>query len=207
VSSSPTSVLLGGGVDNFSAVLTYQGTRVRRRPDTDLIVLARKGSTEAAEVLFDRYWPHAWRAAYAVTADRGLADDAAQEAMVKAFATLHRFDETRPFAPWLKRITVNRAIDQLRRNRRVDVLHEDDSAFHTWSVGESAEQDLRQWAVSDAVAALGAGKRVVIVLHYWLDLPLEEIAGVLGLPVGTVASRLGRAKAELRAALEGDRVV
>jgi RNA polymerase sigma-70 factor (ECF subfamily) len=180
---------------------------VRRRPDTELIVLARKGSSEAAEALFDRYWQHAWRAAYAVTADRGLADDAAQEALVKAFGALHRFDETRPFAPWLKRIAVNRAIDHLRRNRRVEVLHDEDTTFHTWSVGESAEEDLRHWAVSDAVAALGAGKRVVVVLHYWLDLPLEEIAGVLGLPVGTVASRLGRAKDELRAVLEGDRVV
>jgi RNA polymerase sigma-70 factor (ECF subfamily) len=180
---------------------------VRRRPDTELIVLARNGSSEAAEALFDRYWQHAWRAAYAVTADRGLADDAAQEALVKAFGALHRFDETRPFAPWLKRIAVNRAIDHLRRNRRVEVLRDEDTTFHTWSVGESAEEDLRHWAVSDAVAALGAGKRVVVVHHDRLDLPLEDIAGVLGLPVGTVASRLGRAKDELRAVLEGDRVV
>jgi len=181
---------------------------VRRRPDTELIVLVRQGSSEAAEALFDRYWPHAWRAAYAVTADRGLADDSAQEAMVKAFGALHRFDETRPFAPWLKRITVNKAIDCIRRNRRVELLSDDDqTAFHAWSVGESAERDLRQWAVSDAVAALGQGKRLVIVLHYWLDLPLEEIAGMLGLPVGTVASRLARAKAELRTVLEGDRVL
>ncbi|MGH3134132.1 MAG: RNA polymerase sigma factor [Gaiellaceae bacterium] len=180
---------------------------MRRRPDTELIVLARKGSSDAAEVLFDRYWSHAWRAAYAVTADRALADDAAQEAIAKAFRALDRFDETRPFAPWLKRIAVNRAIDHLRRGRRVEVLHDEDTTFHTWSVGESAEEDLRHWAVADAVAALGAGKRVVIVLHYWLDLPLEEIAGVLGLPVGTVASRLSRAKAELRTVLEEDRVV
>jgi RNA polymerase sigma-70 factor, ECF subfamily len=180
---------------------------VRRRPDTELIALAREGSPDAAEALFERYWAHAWRAAYAVTADRGLADDAAQEAMVNAFGSLHRYDETRPFAPWLKRIAVNRAIDHLRRNRRVEVLHDEETAFHTWAVSESAEEDLRHWAVSDAIAALGAGKRVVIVLHYWLDLPLEEIAGMLGLPVGTVASRLGRAKAELRAVLEGDRVV
>jgi DNA-directed RNA polymerase specialized sigma24 family protein len=73
--------------------------RVRRRPDTEVIVLAREGSQEAAEVLFDRYWTHAWRAAYAVTADRALADDAAQEAIEKAFASLARFDETRPFGP------------------------------------------------------------------------------------------------------------
>jgi RNA polymerase sigma-70 factor (ECF subfamily) len=180
---------------------------VRRRPDTELIVLARGGSDEAVDVLFDRYWPHAWRAAVAVTADRSLADDAAQEAIEKAFGALHRFDETRPFGPWLKRIAVNRAIDHLRRARRLDLAREASATLHTWAMGETAEEDLRLWAVSDAVAALGASKRAVIVLHYWLDLPLEEIAGVLGLPVGTVASRLARAKAELREALEDQRVV
>ena len=180
---------------------------MRRRPDTELVVLAREGSAEAAGVLFDRYWVLAWRTAYAVTADRGFADDSAQEAFVKAFAALGRFDETQPFAPWLKRIAINAAVDSLRRSRRLEVVPKDDSAFHTWALGESAEDDLRRWAVADAVAALGTAKRVVVVLHYWLDLPLEEIAGVLGLPIGTVASRLARAKDELRAVLEEDRVV
>jgi RNA polymerase sigma-70 factor (ECF subfamily) len=179
---------------------------VRRRPDTELIVLARRGSSDAVGVLFDRYWTFAWRAAYAVTADRALADDAAQEAIERAFGSLHRFDETRPFGPWLKRIVVNRAIDHLRR-RRLEVVHDEETTFHAWSLGDTADEELRLWAVSDAVASLGAAKRVVIVLHYWLDLPLEEIAGVLGLPVGTVASRLARAKDELRAVLEEQRVV
>lgn len=180
---------------------------MRRRPDPELIVLARNGSVAAVEVLFDRYWPHVWKSAYAVTADPALADDAAQEAIENAFGALHRFDETRPLGPWLKRIAINRAVDQLRKRRRVEVLHDEDTTFHAWAVGNSAEDDLRQWAIADAVAALGAGKRMVVVLHYWLDLPIDEIAGVLGLPVGTVASRLARAKAELRAVLEEQRVV
>ena len=181
---------------------------MRRRPDTEIIALARTGSLEAAEILFDRYWSYAWKAAYAVTADRALADDAAQEAMERAFGALDRFDETRPFGPWLKRITVNRAIDHLRERRRIEPVSEEHEAFHSWVVGDIAEDDMRLWAVTDAVAALGAGRRMVVVLHYWLDLPLEEIAGMLGLPVGTVASRLARAKAELRDALEeGNRVV
>jgi RNA polymerase sigma-70 factor (ECF subfamily) len=175
---------------------------VRRRPDTELIVLARAGSTEAVEVLFDRYWPYTWRVAFAVTADRALADDAAQEAIEKAFASLDRFDDSRPFGPWLKRIAVNRAIDLLRRERRLEVTPDPDATFHGWSLDEAAEEDVRLWAVTDAVAALGTSKRVVVVLHYWLDLPLEEIAGTLGLPVGTVASRLARAKDELRAVLQ-----
>lgn len=180
---------------------------MRRRPDTELVVLARAGSADAAGALFDRYWVLAWRAAYAVTADRGLADDAGQEAFVKAFAALDRFDETQPFAPWLKRITINTAVDSLRRHRRLEVVHDEESAYHPWSLSESAADDLRRWAVADAVSSLGAAKRIVVVLHYWLDLPLEEIAGVLGLPIGTVASRLARAKSELRAVLEDERVV
>jgi RNA polymerase sigma factor (sigma-70 family) len=59
----------------------------------------------------------------------------------------------------------------------------------------------------DAVVALAPAKRAVIVLRYWLDLPFEEIAGVLGLPVGTVASRHARALGELRLILEDERVV
>jgi RNA polymerase sigma-70 factor, ECF subfamily len=180
---------------------------VRRLPDPELIALARRGSREAVDVLFDRYWAHAWRAAYAVTADHGLADDAAQEAIERAFSTLDRFDESRPFGPWLKRIAINRAVDHLRRRRQLEVLSDDETTYHSWSVGASAEEDLRGWAVADAVAGLGAGKRVVIVLHYWLDLPLDEIAGVLGLPVGTVASRLARGRAELRRILESSHVL
>ena len=118
---------------------------MRGRPDTELVVLARRGSAEAAGALFDRYWVLAWRTAYAVTADRVLADDAGQEAFVKAFAALDRFDETQPFAPWLKRIAINAAVDFLRRSRRLEVVHDEESTFHSWALGESAEDDLRRW--------------------------------------------------------------
>jgi RNA polymerase sigma-70 factor (ECF subfamily) len=180
---------------------------VQRRPDPELIALAREGSADAAGALFDRYWTLAWSAAYAVTADRALADDAAQEAIERAFAALDRYDDTRPFGPWLKRIAINRAIDHLRRGRRLQALHEESATLHGWALGEAAEEDLHLWAVADAVAALGAAKRTVVVLRYWLDLPIEEIAGVLGLPVGTVASRLSRAHGDLRAALEEEHVL
>ena len=177
---------------------------MRRLPDPELIALARAGSRDAAGVLFDRYWNRAWSAAYAVTADRMLADDAAQDAIQKAFGALDRFDETRPFGPWLKRIAINRAIDQLRRGRRLAVLNDESATLHTWALGEAPDEDLRLWAVADAVAALGAAKRTVVVLHYWLDLPTDEIAGVLGLPV---ASRLSRALDELRTALKEEHVI
>ena len=176
---------------------------MRRHPDHELIALARRGSSEAIDVLFDRYWPLVWRAAYAVTADRSLADDAGQEAIAKAFAGLDRFDETRPFGPWAKRIAANCAIDQLRRRKRVEL----EPSLARWELVSVSEDDSGASAVGDAVAALGEAKRIVVVLRYWLDLPLEEIAGVLGVPVGTVASRLNRALVELRLALEEEHVV
>ena len=192
-------------MDNFVRSETYYKARCVAAPTSSWSCSPARVE-RGAGALFDATGCWAWRAAYAVTADRGLADDAGQEAFVKAFAALGRFDETQPFAPWLKRIAINAAVDSLRRSRRLEVVHDEESTFHTWALGESAEDDLRRWAVADA-AALGAAKRIVVVLHYWLDLPLEEIAGVLGLPIGTVASRLARAKDELRAVLEEERVV
>ena len=174
---------------------------MRRRPDSELIALTREGSSEAAGALFDRYWEHAWRAAYAVTADRTLADDAAQDAVQRAFGALESFDETRPFAPWLKRIAANRAVDLLRRGQRLTALDRD-VAWET--VALESRDDLS--AVARAVAALDPQKRVVVVLRYWLDFSVEDIAGVLGVPVGTVASRLSRALSQLRHVLEEEHV-
>jgi RNA polymerase sigma factor (sigma-70 family) len=179
---------------------------MRRLPDPELIALARKGSAEAAGTLFDRYWELAWRTAYAVTADRALADDAAQEAIQRAFGALDRFDETRPFGPWLKRIAANRAIDLLRRGQRLTSLGEH-SITVEWETGGALEDREELGAVAEAVAALAPPKRMVVVLRYWLDLHVDEIAGVLGIPVGTVASRLSRALSELRVALEEEHVV
>ena len=175
---------------------------MRRRPDTELIDLARKGSAEAAGALFDRYWDHAWRAAYAVTADRALADDAAQDAVQRAFGALDRFDDSRPFGPWLKRIAANRAIDLLRRGQRLTTLEGDVA----WEAAGALEQREEFRAVAEAVGALDPQKRIVIVLRYWLDLSVEEIAGELGVPVGTVASRLSRALSQLRVVLEEEHV-
>jgi hypothetical protein len=74
---------------------------MRMRSDAKLVELARRGSHDAAAELFTRHWRAAWRAAYVVTGRRELADDVAQDAFERAFGTLSRFDERRPFGPWL----------------------------------------------------------------------------------------------------------
>ena len=92
---------------------------MRAPTDGELVVSARAGSREAAAELFARHWPRAWRIARTVTGRRDMADDVAQDAFERAFAALSRFDERRPFEPWLHRIVVNRSLDLLRSERRL----------------------------------------------------------------------------------------
>lgn len=161
--------------------------------EASLIERIRHGSEAAVSELFERFWPAAWQWAYAVTADRMLADQAAQEAMIRALDSLDRFDVQRQFAPWLKRITVNRAIDELRRDRRAT------SPFR--SVEHLAGTDEERERFGDLMAAvleLPVQRRLVVVLHYWLDYGTDDIAHLLGIAPGTVFSRLSRARRELR---------
>ncbi len=173
---------------------------MRAPTDRDLVRRARRGDREAAAALFRRYWPDAWRAAFAITGRRSLADDVASDGFERAFAALGRFDDGRPFGPWLHRIVANRALDLLRAERRLtgDEPAEtaDDAPAH-----EAGDRGLLA-----AVAGLSLERRAVVVLRYGVGMTPTEIATALRLPVGTVNSRLARALAQLRAALEVERV-
>ena len=170
--------------------------------DALLIELVRAGSEDAAAELFERHWPLVWHWAFGVTGDRGLAEQVAQEAILRAFRSLDRFDTARPFRPWLKRVTINLAIDELRRERRHEAAPGWMSELRAVPPFEDAE--LLE-AVVAAVRQLRPRQRTVVVLHYWLDCGVEEIASLLEIPVGTVVSRLSRARAALRAELEQER--
>jgi RNA polymerase sigma-70 factor (ECF subfamily) len=166
------------------------------RSDAKLVRLARSGSRDAAAELFDRHWRTAWRAAYAITGRRELADDVAQDAFERAFGALARFDERRPFAPWLHRIVANRCVDLLRVERR---LVGGDVELERLEAEERTDGDRE---LLDAVACLSLQRRVVVVLRYGLGYPPTAIAEILGLPVGTVHSRLARALEDLRESYE-----
>ncbi len=163
--------------------------------DAELIIAARRGSREAYGLLFDRHWPRVWRAAYATTGDRELASDAAQDAFLRAASALRRFDPRRPLEPWLLRIAVNRALDLVRHGRRLAPEAELEEPF-------ALDAPLADEELTAAVRALSPERRAVIALHYWFDYTTPEIAEVLGVPVGTVNSRLARALRDLRQHLE-----
>jgi RNA polymerase sigma-70 factor (ECF subfamily) len=146
--------------------------------------------------LFDEHWVTAWRAAYSVTGRSDLADDAAQDAFVNAIRSLRKFDRSRPFAPWIAKIAVNRARDLLRAERRRTVE----------SLDETTEAPARPEVTGllAAVEALPREQREVVVLHHVLGFSLKEVAEIVGTPEGTVNSRLGRGVARIRQMTEAE---
>ena len=156
----------------------------------DVLRAARAGNPEAVEGFVRDNWALVWRAAFAVTADAQLAEDAAQEAFIRALRSLHRLDG-RPLHPWLRRIAVNCAIDQLRRRPR-GWVGADLAPEAGLEPLDGIDDDL-----ATAVLALPPERRLVVVLHFWCDWTHREIAAALGIPTGTVASRLSRALDEL----------
>jgi RNA polymerase sigma-70 factor, ECF subfamily len=157
--------------------------------DAELVERARRGSRDAATLLFERHWDRAWRIARTVAG--AAAEDVVQDAFERAFRNLSRFDGRSSFATWLHRIVLNCAYTHARRDRRVVELQPPESAL-----------DAPDAAVRDAVEQLADDRRVVIVLRYWLDVMPAEIAELLELPVGTVHSRLARGLEDLRSQLE-----
>jgi RNA polymerase sigma-70 factor, ECF subfamily len=175
--------------------------RAKEPHEQRLIARARDGSAEAAEALIRRYWSSAQRTAYLTTMDLSASEDVAQDALLSALGSLDGFDEHRPFAPWLHRIVVNRALDWARaRTRRGEVGL---SAEHL-SVAEPVDVGLNA-ELLDALHALSPEHRAVVALRYLLGYGEAEVAELLELPRGTVGSRLRRALDQLREILGGDR--
>ena len=157
--------------------------------DHELVALVLAGGEEAARVLVERHSATGWRIALGITGNRAVAEEVVQDAFARAFTHLRGYDRRRPFRPWFCRIVSNCALNAVRKEPRDLPLLE--------SVPARA-QDASEAGLLQRIAPLPAPQRAVLVLHYGVGLTAPEIAQVLGLPVGTVHSRLGRARAALR---------
>ena len=176
----------------------------RPHDDGELIRLAKDGDVRAYERLVERYRDLAFRSAYLIARNTADAEDAAQDAFVKAFYALGRFRPGEPFRPWILRIVANEA----RNRRRSSGRHERLAlrAVERGGPGDAAPspdaavlEDERRRALLDALDRLPAREREVIAYRYLLELTESETALALGLPAGTVKSRLSRGLARLRA--------
>jgi RNA polymerase sigma-70 factor (ECF subfamily) len=178
--------------------------------DGELARQALAGSQDAYRTLVSRYATAAVNMAARIVNDRALAEDLAQDAFVRAFARLRTYDPERRFSAWFFQILHNVAVDYLRRKRvatySLDELQEggypgppaEDSQS---SPDVDVERKALAAALSEALKRLRNEYREAIVLRYQQGLTVEEIAGVLRLPEGTVKTYLHRGRKELGAIL------
>jgi RNA polymerase sigma-70 factor (ECF subfamily) len=181
---------------------------VEGRPleDAELARRAREGDDDAYEDLVKRYGPIAFRVAWLVTRDRDEAQDAAQEAFVKAYYALPRFRPDLPFRPWLLRIVANEARNRARSGRRRERLALRAAAVSDGDAAPSPEtaavaQEDRE-ALLAALNRLAPRDREVIGYRFLLGMSEAETAEILDVRIGTAKSRLSRAMAKLRQVLE-----
>ena len=174
--------------------------------ETDLVDRARNGDVSAYEQLVERYSTLAFRTAYFITGSEADAEDAAQEAFIKAHRALGRFRPGASFRPWLLQIVANEAKNQRRGFHRRAILSlrvaerlgGGDAAPSPEAQAESTEERNR---LLRAVNGLRLEDRLVVAYRYFLQMSSQETADVLGWPEGTVKSRLSRALDRLREGL------
>jgi RNA polymerase sigma-70 factor (ECF subfamily) len=168
----------------------------------NLIAQARQGDNAAWEILVRQHQEAAFRLAYLLLGDGAEAEEAAQEAFVRAYLALDRFDESRPFRPWLLSIVANLARNQRRKLGRYWAMVQ-----RWWQANEASSSTGRRddadllW---QAVRQLRPAAQEIIYCRYFLALSEAETADVLHIRPGTVKSRLHRALQQLRMIIETD---
>jgi RNA polymerase sigma-70 factor (ECF subfamily) len=183
---------------------------VESRVERELVLKCQSGGSRFFEPIVRAYEAEAIRIARAMLGDLDAARDATQEAFVKAYKSIDRFDPERSFRPWFLQILRNQCRDALRsrKARRKFELPEARSEVRIEARSLTADTE-RDHARSEAsallargLAALDEASRDIIVMKELEDLSYQEIATTLGVPEGTVASRLYYARRALKEALE-----
>jgi RNA polymerase sigma-70 factor (ECF subfamily) len=179
----------------------------RPQTESELVERARNGDDRAYEELVRAHQGIAFRTAYLVAGGAAEAEDAAQEAFVKAYRALGSFRRGAPFRPWLLRIVANEAHNRRRSAGRRSGLAlraagEDPSGGAAPSPEGTVLAAEERETLLAAINGLREEHRLVIACRYFLDLSEEETAAALGCRRGTVKSRTSRALERLRARLE-----
>jgi RNA polymerase sigma-70 factor, ECF subfamily len=172
--------------------------------DTDLVRRAQRGDQEAfgllATAIADRFLATSHR----ILSDIDLAEDATQQALLSVWQDLPQLRDPARFEAWSYRLLVRACYAEGRRTRRwapnLRVLPVDEPAY-TEDFGLVIDRD----QLEGAFRRLSLKHRTVVVLHYYLDLPLDRVADIIGSPAGTVASRLHYAMRAMRETLDADR--
>ncbi|MBE0417089.1 MAG: RNA polymerase sigma factor [Coriobacteriia bacterium] len=164
--------------------------------DMMLVQSAQKGNERAFAALVRRNERRLYSTAYSILGSSWDASDACQDAFLEAWAKIGTLRDPSSFRPWMARIVVNKCRAAHRKTRRLVVVEEVPEREAHEFIGPESAIDL-----ADAVRSLDEDHRMVIALRYFSDLKVEDIAGILGVPAGTVKSRINRALRRLKESL------
>lgn len=176
--------------------------------EDDLIARSQAGDGDAYGMLVARHEQLAFRTAYLICGDAAEAEDAAQEAFLRAYAALARFRAGAPFRPWLLRIVANEARNRRRSAGRRAHLIARAAASAGATPGSAGGVEVvvlaaaQRTELAEALARIAPLDREILLLRYVLELSERECAAVLGCRAGTVKSRHARALERLRTEME-----
>jgi len=166
--------------------------------EADWLFQAQNGDSQAFSSLLEKYQKPVYNLCYRMLGNAEDAEDAAQETFLRAFKSLKRYDNSRPFSTWVLSIAAHYCIDQIRRQRQVTISIEDlvvpdvpDPAPGLETVLGKKEEQRRIRAILDK---LEATDRAAVIMYYWYDFSYEEICLALSLSLSAVKSRLHRAR-------------
>ena len=167
--------------------------------DEQLVAAAQRGDGAAMDQLLRRHYDRAHAVCRRIAGTSRDADDAAQEAMIRVVRNIDKFDGRSTFGTWVYRIATNTALDELRKRKRRPMLHiVDDDGVPQEGMDELAHRQVEsvadRLAIDAALADLPEDFRVPVVMRDVGDLDYAEIAAELGVPVGTVKSRIARGR-------------
>lgn len=165
---------------------------------------ARQGDKAAFGKIIEAYQTPVYNLAYRMLNNAGEAEEAAQEAFIRAYTRLDSYDPAHKFSTWLLSITSNYCIDQIRKRRALLLSIDEPLAPHPAlmsdrSKGPEAQlmMNQQQELVQSLLAELAPDYRQAVVLRYWHEMSYEEIAEVMDTSVSAIKSRLFRARRQL----------
>jgi RNA polymerase sigma-70 factor (ECF subfamily) len=164
---------------------------VEQLVDEVLVLDCQSGSVKAMEILVSRWQKRLWQYAYNLTGDTDAAWDITQESWLSIIKGLRKLHDPARFRAWAYRITTNKSIDRIRKNKAVRRI----------SIEEIEEQksiQKKDSGIKELLEKLDIEKKVVISLYYFEQLTVPEISTALKIPKGTVKSRLHSARKELK---------
>ncbi|MDH3591279.1 MAG: sigma-70 family RNA polymerase sigma factor [Planctomycetota bacterium] len=173
--------------------------------DLELVKLIRQGDAAALRVIVERYQDRLFALIYGIVRDRQEVEDVAQDVFLKVYLRINSFDERSKFYTWLYRVAVNAAKDHIKkRSRRPAVALDEDAGLPAQgdspAAGASTAETRR--IVRAEIAALPVRYREVLTLRELEGLSYTEVAAVLQISIGTVESRLHRARKQLKRRLD-----